>query len=326
MKKILFLILISSLIFSCKKEISDTFVPYTYLGINDTVWTKKPLTSGFVDSVSAAINNNFSFVDSFDVNADDTIKFTPDLSIFFPEHAYAYRNSSYPVTDGKINVQVLALLKKGDYIKYLIPTSAKNYLLQTAGSFFVRLTKNNQDVTMLPNTSYTIKWTNNNPYSGFNFFEGIPLSNIDSLFTWTQTPNGTITYWDSASLGVLKKGYQISTQITNWIGCSNLIDTTPNTVRLNVTLPLNYTNKNSFVFAVYNDKNSVVRLTTDFATRSFYSMHVPVNSSITLVSISMIDNKFYVGKRSVTVTNANRISLAPMKASPSEIIALLDNL
>ncbi|HEX3024772.1 MAG TPA: hypothetical protein VHP12_06140 [Chitinophagaceae bacterium] len=304
---------------------SDTFVPYTYLGINDTVWTKRPLTSSFVDSVSAAINNNFSFVDSFDVNADNTIKFNPDLSIFFPEHAYAYRNSSYPVTDGKINVQILALVKKGDYIKYLIPTSAKNYLLQTAGSFFVHLTKNNQEVAMLPNTSFKIKWTNNNAFSGLNFFEGVPLANIDSLFTWAQTPNGTISYWDSTSLGTQKKGYQISTSITNWIGCSNLLDTA-NTVRLNVTLPLNYTNKNSFVFAVYNDKNSVVRLTADYATRSFYSLHVPVNSSITLVSISMIDNKFYAGTRSVTVANANRIMLSPVKSSPAEIISLLDNL
>ena len=158
------------------------------------------------------------------------------------------------------------------------------------------------------------------------FYEGTYLTNLDSLFTWKQTTNGYITTWDSTSQGSANKAFQIYTRSANWISCSNLLDTSSGTTRLNVTLPLNFTNKNSFVFAVFNNNNTAIRLATDFSTRSFYSLHVPLNSSITLLSISFIDNQFYFGTRSVTVTNANRFSVTPAKSSISNIISVLDNL
>ncbi len=326
MKKILFIILITVLFFSCKKDLSNSFLPDPTLGINDTVWTSKPLTGGFIDSISRAINNTQLIVDSFDVSSDDRFKINSNLELFFSEHSCSLLNTNSSISSGNIKIELLALFKKGDYIKNLISTTSRKYLLQSAGSFFVYLTSNGQEVAMTANKSFTIKWATSSPNTSMNFYQGFPLTNFDSLFTWLQTYNGSITNWDSTSLGSPKHGYQISSQATNWISCSNLIDTSNGTTRLNVTLPLNYTNKNTIIFAAYTDKNTVVRLTTDFSTRSFYSLNVPLNSSITLISISLIDNQFYLGSRTVTVTNANRFSVNPVKSSPAEIISLLDGL
>ena len=328
MKRLSFILLITLLITSCKKEFSDNFVAYPNMGINDTVWNTRPLSGGFIDSISNSINNtNGWLVDSFNLTSEKKFKFNENLEMFFPSHAYALpNNNAIPLSIGMIKVELLPLLKKGDYIKNLIPTTSKNYLLESTGSFFVKLTSKGQDVVMLQNTAFSIKWRDDNPKTNMKFFEGTPIPNHDSLFTWQpQMNDGYVTAWDSTSLGIPKKGYQITSKNTEWISSSNFLDTTQIT-RLNVTLPLNYTNKNSFVFAIYNNKNTIVRLATDFATRSFYCLKVPVNSSITLLSISLIDNEYYLGTRSITVNNADRFTVSPVKTSVSNIINVLDNL
>jgi len=327
MKKVLFIVFITVLLNSCKKEFSDSFTPYPTMGINDTVWTNKPLTNGFIDSISYAINNTAWFVDSFNTVLEKKFKVNDSLEIYFPPHSYSFANTPGPIQDGIVKVEFLALQKKGDYIKALTPTSSKNYLLETTGSYFVRLSRNGQEVVMAANAAFNIRWRDDNPRTNVKFFEGSLIPNIDSLFTWLPAPtDGYISIWDSTSLGVNKKGYQLTSKSTNWLSSSNFIDTSYGTTRLNVTLPLNSTNKNTLVFAVFNDKKTVVRLTTDFATRSFYCMNVPVNSNITLLSISLIDNEFYLGTRSVIVKNADRFSLSPAKSSVGDIISVLDNL
>ena len=327
MKKILFIVFITVLLNSCKKEFSDSFTPYTNLGINDTVWTNKPLTNGFLDSISYAINNTAWFVDSFNTVLEKKFKLNDSLEIFFPSHSYSFPNTPGSFPDGNIKVEVLALRKKGDYIKTLIPNSSKNYLLETTGSFFVRLSRNGQEIVMAANSGFYIRWRDDNPRTNLKFFEGAQIPNRDSLFTWLPAPtDGYISVWDSTSLGANKKGYQLTSKSTKWLSSSNFIDTSSGSTRLNVTLPLNSTNKNTLVFAVFNDKKTVVRLTTDFITRSYYCMNVPVNSSITLLSISLIDNEFYLGTRSVIVKNADRFSVSPAKSSVGNIINVLDNL
>jgi len=328
MKKILFIIFITVLLNSCKKEFSDSFTPYTSMGINDTVWTNKPLTGSFIDSVSASLNNSIWFIDSFNIASEKKYKLNDSLELSFPAHYYVFPNTNSPglIPDGNIKVEFLTLQKKGDYIKALIPVSSNNYLLEPTGSFFVRLSRNGQKVVMAPNYGFNIKWRDDYPKTNMKFFEGFSTPNRDSLFTWLPAAmDGYISVWDSTSSGVNKKGYQMTSKNTDWISSCYFLDTTK-TTRLNVTLPLNFTNKNSFVFAVVNDKKTVVRLTTDFSTRSFYCLNVPVNTSVTLLSISLIDNTYYLGTRTVTVNNADRFTLTPAKSTPINIISVLDNL
>ena len=240
MKKILYILFITVLLNSCKKEFSDSFTPYPTMGINDTVWTNKPLTNGFMDSISYAINNTVWFVDSFNTVQEKKFKLNDSLEISFPSHSYSSPNNPGPLPDGIIKVEVLAIQKKGDYIKSLIPTSSKNYLLETTGSFFVRLSRYGQEVVMAANTGFNIRWRDDNPRTNLKFFEGASIPNKDSLFTWLPAPtDGYITVWDSTSLGANKKGYQLTSKSTNWLSSSSFIDTSYGTTRLNVTLPLN---------------------------------------------------------------------------------------
>ena len=306
---------------------SNNFVPYQNNGMNDTAWTKKPVSEGFTDSVSNAINNTNFFADTFNVATGRKIKLNDSVEITFPPFACSNFNDNTAITNGTIKVEVLLLKRKGDFIKYLIPTTSKSNLLESGGSFFVRISKNGQELSMLPNAYFKLRWNDAAPKTDMKFFTGIPLMNHDSLFTWMPATNGYVTLWDSTGMGVAKKGYDITSGTTHWINSDFFIDTLTGTrTRLNVTLPLNNTNKNTMVFAVLKNKRTIVRLSADYQTRSFYSLNIPVNSVVTLLTISMIENNFYVDSRDVTVLNADRFALFPVKKSITEINTILDNL
>lgn len=336
MKKIVFILFIVGFFSSCSKDLStNTFIPYPTMGINDTVWTTKPVSGGFTDSISKAINNTLFFVDTFNVVTGRTIRLSDSLEITFPPYACSTSGGSSPggpggngtsIIDGTIKVEILFLRKKGDFIKFLIPTTSKSYLLESGGSFFVRLSKNGQEVSMSPNTFFKLKWIDATAKTNMSFFEGVSLQNYDSTFTWLPSTRGYVTPWDSTSIGVPKKGYNMYSSVTHWINSDFFLDTTLSRTRLNVTLTLNNTNKNTLVFAVFKNTRTVIRLSADFSTRSFYSLNLPVNSAVTLIGISMIDNQFYYASSDVTVLSANRFSLTPVIKSLSEINLLLDNL
>ena len=325
MRKIILLIFSIAFFSSCKKDIQNTFILYSNLGINDTAWTNKPMSPFVADTLSNAINNTHLFVDSFDITKGKIIKLVDNLEVSIQPYSCFDPDNNMPLK-GNVRIEVLALRKKGDYIKYLLPTTSNKRLLESEGTFYVRLSQNNHELIIKPNGYLKLKWVYESPIINMKFFELIALRSQDSLYTWMPGYDGNISTWDSTSFGVAKRGYEMTTGSIGWLSCGLFIDTLPQTTRLNVTLPPNYTNKNTFVFATFNNKRTIVRLNADFNSRTFYALNVPVNSSITLLSMSLIDNQYYWASNNVTVVNANRFSLSPGQTTINAIIANLDNL
>ncbi len=320
------------LISSCSKSMSDEFVAYAGLGINDTVWTKVPISQGLLDTVSRDLGFQ-PMADTVNAAAGGKIKFNDSLNVSIPAGGCADASNNAPITGGTVKVELLSIRKKGDFIRYMIPTTSGKYLLESAGAYYLKLTRGIENLVVSPNATVTIKFQDFAPTkTDYGFFVGVALQNRDSLFTWLpagvgSSPYGSITPWDSSSFSVPKRGYFLNTKLTNWISADRFLDTvTQARTRINVTMQLNYTNKNTVVFAVFKNQRTVVRLTSDYATRSFYSLNFPVNSAVTLVSISLIDNTYYFGTKDVTVVNANNISLTADKKSLSDISTFLDSL
>ena len=324
---ILFLVVLAT---ACQHEVSDEFHPYSSFGLNDTTWTRNSLASDFLDSISKPIKTLPIYTDSFLVSSDRKIKLNDSLDIAFPPYACADANGTL-ITDGKINLTLLFLQKKGDYIRHLISTYNNKYPLESSGSFYIKLTKNGQDVSLSNSGGYfDLTWKDNAPATTMKFFTGTVTANTDSLINWALNTTGAIKTYDSSLIvgsGNSKKGYDMKVyKQLGWFSSANLLDTTVTRTRLNVTLPLNYTNKNTMVFAVYKNKKTVIRLTADYASRSFFTQNIALNTSISLVSISLIDNVFYLGTKDVTVINANNFSVTPTVKSIADISIFLDNL
>jgi hypothetical protein len=326
MRKIFLLIAVTGFCQACKKGDSTRFVPYTSLGINDTVWTNNMISFNLTDSLLKTINNTVSFNASFDITKGGKIKLNDSLEIDIPPYSCFNPDDNTLITNGDITVEVTEIRKKGDFIKYLIPTTSTKYLLESAGSFNVRLYKDTHELLLVPNAYILLKWMDISPKTNMNFFNGLPLRNADSLFTWMPSNEGSITVWDSTPFNIAKKGYEMISAQTGWLNCGLIINGTQPGTRLNVTLPLNYTNKNTLVFAVFKDWGTVVRLTPDYNSRSFYSLDIPVNSNVTLLSLSLIDGNLYWSAQDAIIANANRFALSPGKQTAGYVSEFLENL
>jgi hypothetical protein len=318
---------------SCTKEYSEEFVPYSNNPLNtDTVWRQPPSTGLASNTIIAQELLLTPMVDSFDVNTGAIINFPDNLTISFPPNCCVGNYASSP---GKIKVEVIWLKKKGDFIRHAKPTTSYNYLLQTGGSFNVLLSKNNIPLQLAPGVSYKLKYRNFSPSADMRFFyeESWTVGN-DSAATWVPgylPPNanvGTVNIWQQydSSTQTIIKGYEMTSSRLRWVNCDFFNDTTQPFTRLNVSLPVNYTNVNTSVYVVFKSKNIVATLKSDLATKTFFLPRIPIGSDVTLVSISKIGNDYYLGKKDLTVLNANLNNISPELKSLTEISNYLNSL
>ncbi len=332
MKKILVALILLVSLSSCQKEYSEQFVAYSSNPLNtDTTWRVSNSTNDAVNLIIPALFNA-PMLDSFDVVTGGELHFPDNLLVTFPPHSCT--GPSGAAINGKIRVEFTYLRKKGDFIRYAKPTTSYNYLLQTGGSFNVVLTQNGYPVFLAPNISYKIKYRNPAPSTDMKFFyEDLWVVNNDTTATWvsainTQMPYGTVSIWqqyDTLTQSIIK-GYEITSTRLHWINCDFFNDTTQPYTRMNVSLPLNFTNVNTNVYVVFKNKNIVGGLNSDFASKTFFYSRIPIGSDVTLVSVSKIGNDYYLGKKEATVNNANLISVNPEPKSLADISNYLNSL
>ncbi|MDE3234713.1 MAG: hypothetical protein KGO81_02075 [Bacteroidota bacterium] len=311
---------------ACKKELSEQFYVYNNSPLNDTTWNNMPLSDAFIDSIEDHIGIPNFFIDSANASTATHLNLNDSIEVTIPANSCT-KDGNYIIQNGFIQVQLIPLLKRGDFIRFLVPTINKKYVLESAGNFYLRLIKDGQEVYPAPNNSITIKWRDPAPKTGMSYTIGYP-NGRDSLFAWQPlyTNGGTVTIWDSTGQGVNKKGYLLQTPYTDWIGAMKAVDTTQGQTRLNVVLPLNYTNKNTMVFAVFNNTKTAIKLDPDLKSRTFYAANIPLNTPLTLISISLMDQTFYVGQQSTVLTNANPVNVTPQKTTLGNLNNVLDNL
>ena len=330
MKKILIAIIFITYLSSCNKDYSEQFTPYTTNPLNDTTWKTNISNNEFVHQIIPILIDNFKvYIDSFNVATGGTIQFTDSLQITFPP--YACVGVSGTISSGKIKVVLIQLRKKGDFIRFGKPTTSFNNLLQTGGSFNVLLTQNGFPISLGSNVSYKIKYRDPAPTNDMRFFnEVLSITSADTIRTWQQNDSaGSVNIWQQTLPQppyTTLKGYEITSKKLSWINCDFFNDTTQPYTRLNVSLPLNFTNSNTAVYLVFKNKNIIARLRTNIPTKTYYFGRIPIGSEVKLVSISKIGNEFYLGAKEITVQNANLISLNPEQKPIAVINTFLDSL
>jgi len=322
MRKLLISVIIIGIMSSCKKEYSDSFYPNDSLSFNDTTWESSyTYSKGFVDSLTSFIRTtNNIYTDSIPVSGGDLI-LNDSVQISFPSYAFLDSASGSVISSGTINVVLTLLKNKGDFIRNVIPTESGDSPLESGGSFYIQLSHNSKPVRM--SSSYTVRFKDVSPNSAMSFFYGSYKS--DSSFTWVQstdTSNKVSIWYDTLANPI---GYRVTTKQLQWINC-DLFITATNLVRLNVLFPLNYTNKNTMVFAVFKNTRSIIWLNPDYTTKSFYADNIPLGTSMTIVSVSLIDNNLYWGYKDVTVSSLDNITVYPSQVSQSSINSFLNDL
>ncbi len=322
-KKLLFLFLIT-LAFACNKEVSEDFVSYSISNpLNDTVWAKNiPRTAAIHTLAEATFPLYFS--DTINAETNTTIYLPNNLELNFPANIFTNTAQTGKIT-GKLLVQVIRLEKASDFI-FAGKTTHNNIPLESDGALFIRVLKEQQELSLLPYSSYTIRFINkdnkaDNDMKVYTGIESSPLisSGIDFNFSWgnnTPTQSQATTFMMQTASGLSLKGYEITAKQLRWIAVAKPMESSFTTSKLSAFLPLNFTNKNTLVFAIFEDHKTVVPLKADYISRTFVADNFPNQKKIKLISISVIGKQYYFGKLNISaVGNTPAFSIKPEKKS-----------
>lgn len=339
MKRILFITgCLGMLLFTaCTKEVSDNFNIYSGNPLNDTVWTR---SLSPVYSVHDLFDNLMptSIIDSFEVKSGKSLKYGDSLEISFAAGSCVGPGTSGS-PDGFARVEILPLKRKGDFVRTFRPTvTANGSLLETGGGYFIRVSKENSELSLVSNITFKVKFNDVDtpPRGNMQIFYGkeglpAPIKGIDTAFSWIRDFDTTaLPTWSKPSNNPLipsYMGYELNSKNLRWVAAERYLDSTQAKTKVTVILSPNFTNKNTAVFAVFNNQKTVVNLKADYASRSFFANNIPLKSSVKLISLSKIGGDYYLGVKEVSgIAFVTSYTVVPAKISLKDLITYLNNL
>lgn len=322
---------------SCNKELSDNFTTYTNHPLNDTVWVRNVASTSAVHDLFELLHPNEILVDSLNAVNGGSLHFGDSMEIEFDPNTLVGPGTS-GTPQGNVRVEILPLKRKGDFIRTFKPTTtADGSLLETGGGVFIRVLKDEKELTLASNTDFELKFhdidTAKTDMQAFYGKEAAPLPQrgIDTVFSWVRDFNTNfLETWSKISNNPLIPsyyGYKIESKNLRWITANRYIDSTLPGVKVTAILSPNFTNKNTVVFAVFDNRKIIISCKNDYASRSFFARKIPLKSKIKLISLSKIGSDLYLGVKEInSVSLVTSYTVSPQKKSLNDIIAYLNGL
>lgn len=319
MTRFLFITIITFTFFSCKKEISNEFVPDPGNPYNDTAWATTVSPAAPVNEIFQMFSKP-SQTNPLDAIAGGTTNFNNDLQVIFPAKACGEN------VTGNIQISVDHLKTKGDIIRFGKPTMSGDKLLVSAGAFNVRVLQNTSALSLKDDKSIIIRYRVPYPDAGMKIFYGDTSVNNREGFTWVEANDGTSAVRTTPSTSDTAYFYELICKKLEWVNCDKFFNEGGERTKVSVILPVNFTNKNTAVFLVSQDQFIVARCRTDEQNRLFFLENMPVGKAFTIVSISKIGNDLYLATKNITISKNLNAELSPGKKAEQEIADFLDSL
>lgn len=346
MKKIAYYIAPFLLVFavaSCKKD-SDVFIPKETITIieGDTIWdddlsAKSNLSTTLLPPLSIEkLVSQLSAEpkrDTCNAERGGTIIIPDNVTVTIPANA-CVNLLNKPCT-GKLDVEILVLRKKGDFIAYNLPTSSLGRQLISGGVVSVKVHQNGQEVRLALGKAIKVSYVMTEPDNQMQLFDG----KIDGRFKFDWLPisilgtggvQSSLTVWADSSQQ--RKGYNLILDRFGLINCDKFSGDSSNfNTKFNVTLPETFTNVNTSVYVAFKSLNSVLALSGDAITKTFIptGRGLPTGRVVTIVAMGYIRDKFYFAKQEVTIQTTaavQSVRLTPVVMDKEEIKAMLNSL
>ncbi len=310
---------------SCTKTPTESVVETT---VDDTVWAFSDSTPAIIDSLDKPV-----IVDSFNcfTNRDNENIITKgdSLIIEFPSGG-CMTSPNQPSTtikkSTKIKSEIRLIKTRGDLIKYHLSSESNGNLIALGAFINIKLTYNGREVFWSPFAQIKMLVRANNTTEPMTYFSFQPSSNTSKDSTWMSSSNANpfgfiLPYKDNQK----RNWYQINSTKAKQFGFAYYQDplSQQTKTRLNVFMPLKYTNKNTLVYAVFDKYISAIRLKANSTGKSYGIAGIPVNSKITIVTISKIKGVYYLGANAVTVTDSKPFTVTPNQIDSKSLNSFL---
>ncbi len=330
MKKVFYILLVMFFFISCTKVNSDTFFPYPNNPANDTVWVQQvPANSEGARLMESLVTPPQA--ETFNGGVGAVLNFNEFIQVTFLPNSLRFPNGN--ICREPVKVELIALRKKGDMVRFSRPTTSYGRLLETGGAFFIRATSGGQELELIPSTYVRIKYRATTTNTAMGLFYGVQnpgsvtTPGTNAAFTWTPALDSSTvrTFVQQDSTGITR-GYELFSQRLRWVNCDYFYDSSIARTRLNVILPLNYTNTNTNVFAVFVNENIVVQLNSEFSSRSFFTVNIPVGKQVKIISLSKIGDQLFLAAKQITTANNLPITVHPESRTKTQIEQYLSTL
>lgn len=325
MKKLIitYFVLAIFLLSSCLKKDTSVFVPDPGQQL-DSAWTNTPAATSQVFLLGKNLQGPIA-VQEMNTATDSTVLTSNGLQFYFPKNGLLVNGVT--LTAG-LKIETVLLLKKGDFIRYGVPSSASRYPLESGGSLLVKLSAGGQPVTLAAGKKYAVRYKDAEAKPLMSVFYGNGTPVTSSLgFDWAlAADNSTVKPWDSLNANPVTRGYILETFRTGWVGVGKSIETTLPRVEVAAVLPDLFSNANTVVFMVFRNLRSVVQLSGNPSTRRFSFPNIPVNQGVIFIAISKVGDSYYLGIKEENTT-PNLVSFVkPQLSSLDAINAFLNSL
>ena len=148
-------------------------------------------------------------------------------------------------------------------------------------------------------------------------------NNVQQPFTWLPTAD-TVTWVNNVQN--ITNLFGFTTTNLRWINCDYFSDTTLQRTRPAIIAPANFTNANTVVYIVFKTTNTVLQCNADAVNKYFYTPNVPAGREVIIVSVSQINNEFYLSSTNA-VTSLNMVQqITPQVATKQQIDNILSSL
>lgn len=328
LRKILVSSFVLMTIFSSCKKSTDDFVPYVNSDFNDTEWatTASSMSNAKEQSIKAALGSAPATA-TFNALSSKSVDLNANTQLFLPANAYTLNGNDYT---GNVTANLVSVTKKGDYIRNLISNCTPNPLQETVAAFDLNLYSSSKELlNFKKQNKFSLAYGDSFLVLNYNYFYGSYNQNIlnwslaDSVITGGQN----LSYNQISIQGVSKPVYQINSNQLGWMAINKNVNLGA-TTNCNVFLPVNFTNKNTVVYAVFKNNNIVLKLNSDALSKSFSTNVLPLNSNITFVALSYLDSQFYLGYLETSITNNAQYNIKTITTpiSLSSLNSFLDGL
>ncbi len=304
------------LVVSCKKESTDVFV--SSVDSADTVWVDNSTTDTKSDFqqlldtlIPAAQKNEVS-----EIEKNQGLVFPNDIIVTLPPNTFT--DASGQLAKGPATILLMYLSTRGDMLKNHISGVSDEDILKTLFAVKLFVYQNGKELRLAPGKAAEIFIGNSSPVSGYQLFTEKVVGNP---VNWIPAQGGSFSIGSHNA----KKGYVLLIPRLQWFLPGQVVNV-EKTTSITASLPKIFTNANSKVYVLLDDRKGLMEMGQDKNQKAFYANKIPVSSRGTIVSISSVNNTYYLASEDVELKHKLHIKLTPRVVSLTELNSFISSL
>lgn len=249
------LVVIIGIIFlgGCKSDI-DVFIP------DEELLDQPVLESGNISRFHETVQRGPAYY-QIDLQTENLIQTASGTLLEVPSSGLL--DAEGKVVTGTVQVGIIELYRKGEFIIYNLPTLPNNQIEELAGAFFMQIEQNGKLLSLKEDQQLDLRFKLRAPLDSVQLYYG--ASNNGNPERWIIDQEHSLQYekiWNE-TLDEDEVFVNCKVKQFGWLNCGRAYASEKNEVTIFIQLPLNYNTTNSNAFVAFKERNALLNFTAN---------------------------------------------------------------